>query len=119
LVLVVLQLLSLPLNNAISRHLEAEADWMSLQTTHDPGATTQLFRDLTNDDYAEPSPPGWDYLLLEDHPPPLRRIEMVEAWKAREGATRRRAAALRAGSGSPRSSATSTRSPAWRRAAPS
>jgi STE24 endopeptidase len=93
LVLVVLQLLSLPLNNSISRHLEQEADWMSLQTTHDPAATEKLFRDLTTDDFAEPVPPGWDYLLLEDHPPPLRRIAMVQAWKAREAAGRRRGSA--------------------------
>jgi STE24 endopeptidase len=84
LVLVVLQLLALPLNNAISRHLEQEADWMSLQTTRDAPAETALFRDLTTDDYAEPDPPAWDYFLLEDHPPPLDRIAMVEAWKARQ-----------------------------------
>ena len=36
--LVVLGLLALPLQNAISRHMEAEADWMALRTTHDPAA---------------------------------------------------------------------------------
>ena len=37
LVLVVLGLLALPLQNAISRHMEAEADWLALQTTQRPG----------------------------------------------------------------------------------
>ena len=89
LVLVVLQLLSLPLNNAISRHLEAEADWMALRTTRDPAAAERLFRHFTQDDFAEPSPPTWDYLVLEDHPTVLQRIAMAEAWKRRESAVTR------------------------------
>jgi STE24 endopeptidase len=83
LVLVVLQLLALPLNNAISRHLEQEADWVALQTTRDPAAAEQLFRDFTRSDLAEPNPPTWDYVLLEDHPTVLQRIELAEAWRAR------------------------------------
>ena len=43
LVIVVLDLLSLPLYNAISRHMEAEADWKALETTHDPGSAAGLF----------------------------------------------------------------------------
>ncbi len=46
LVLVVLNLLALPVQNAISRHMEAEADWVALQTTRDPGAMESLFRRL-------------------------------------------------------------------------
>jgi STE24 endopeptidase len=116
LVLIVLQLLALPLNNAISRHLEQEADWMALRTTRDPAAAERLFQDFTRSDFAEPSPPAWDYLVLEDHPTVLQRIALAEAWRARN---RPRAAALREGSGSPRSSSTSTTSPASRRGAPS
>jgi STE24 endopeptidase len=74
------------LNNAISRHLEAEADWMALRTTRDPAAAERLFRHFTQDDFAEPSPPTWDYLVLEDHPTVLQRIAMAEAWKRRESA---------------------------------
>src|SRR4029077_19315116 len=44
LVLVVLGLLSLPLENAVSRPREAGADWMALQMTRDPAAATALFR---------------------------------------------------------------------------
>ena len=35
-VYVVLQLVLLPLQNVVSRHLEAEADWSALRATHDP-----------------------------------------------------------------------------------
>ena len=38
LVVVVFNLAVLPVENVISRHYEAEADWMSLQTTRDPAA---------------------------------------------------------------------------------
>src|SRR5262249_19733614 len=46
LVLVVLSLAALPFENAISRHIEAEADWMALQTTRDPGAMESFFQRL-------------------------------------------------------------------------
>jgi STE24 endopeptidase len=83
LVLVVLQLLSTPLTNVISRRFEQEADWSALQVTHDPSSAERLFRDFTRADYAVPSPPTWDYLLLEDHPTPIQRIAMAKAWAAR------------------------------------
>src|SRR5262249_23635824 len=41
---VVLQLASAPLQNVVSRHLEAEADWSALRATHDPGAGRELFQ---------------------------------------------------------------------------
>jgi STE24 endopeptidase len=83
LVLVVLQLLALPLQNAISRHQEEEADWMALRTTRTPDAARALFVAFTRDDLAEPRPPEWYYLLLADHPPVLQRIAMAEAFRAR------------------------------------
>jgi len=43
-VLVVLTLVSQPIQNVISRHMEAEADWSALQATRDPVGATSLFR---------------------------------------------------------------------------
>ena len=80
-VMIVLQLLAQPLQAAISRHVEAEADWMALRTTHDPKAGLSLFRHLTTTTLSEPNPATWDYLLLEDHPTPMQRIAMVKAWQ--------------------------------------
>jgi len=80
-VLVVLQLLALPLQMAISRHFEAEADWMALQTTRDPAAATGVFRKFTTVALEQPDPPGWAYLLLADHPTIEQRIGMTEAWQ--------------------------------------
>jgi len=81
LVLVVLGLLALPLENAISRHDEAEADWMALQSTRDPAAATALFRRFVPTTLDEPDPATWEYLLLENHPTIAQRIAMAQAWR--------------------------------------
>ena len=82
-VLVVLQLLAQPLQSAISRHIEAEADWMALRTTRDARSGVALFRHLTTTTLSEPNPATWEYLLLENHPTPMQRLAMVKAWQAR------------------------------------
>ena len=90
-VLVVLQLVQLPIQNAITRHLEAEADWSALQATNDPGASRLLFRHFASETLEDPSPPWWDYVLLENHPTPLQRIEMARYYGStgRSGSVRR------------------------------
>ncbi|MCP9484741.1 MAG: M48 family metalloprotease [Gaiellaceae bacterium MAG52_C11] len=82
-VLVVLQLGSLPLQNAISRHMEEEADWAALETTRDPARARGLFEKFTTLALADPDPPSWATALLDSHPPILERIELAEAWRAR------------------------------------
>jgi STE24 endopeptidase len=83
LVLVLLELAAQPLQAQITRHIEAEADWMALQTTRDPAAGRRLFQLFGTTSLDQPNPPLWDYLFLEDHPTLMQRIAMVEAWKAR------------------------------------
>src|SRR5262249_19076968 len=58
----------MPLANAVSRRYEAEADWMALQATRDPGAGRALFQDFVRTDLQNPDPPGWVKLFLQDHP---------------------------------------------------
>ena len=88
LVLVSLTLLAQPVQNVISRHIEAEADWEALETMRDPDAVTGLFQSFGETSLGDPTPPGWAYVLLDTHPPLLDRIEMAQAWKARNpGAT--------------------------------
>jgi STE24 endopeptidase len=82
-VLVALSILSLPLQNAITRHMEEEADWVALEATEDPEAAKELFRRFSTTTRSDPSPPGWAYLLMETHPSLLERIAMAEAWEAR------------------------------------
>ena len=82
LVLAVLSLAATPLENVISRHMEAEADWVALETTRDPQAAAGLFRRFATTSLGDPTPPGWAYVLLESHPSLLERIEMAEAWRS-------------------------------------
>jgi STE24 endopeptidase len=88
LIVAVLLFLLLPLQNAFSRRLESEADWVALQTTHDPAAMTDLFRRLGRLSLAEPNPPAWDDALFGDHPSIIRRIEMARAWREQYSAGR-------------------------------
>ena len=81
-VYVVLLLVELPLQNVVTRRLEAEADWSALRATHDPVAGRQLFRLFASETLEDPSPPGWDYVFLQNHPTLMQRIEMTEAYAA-------------------------------------
>lgn len=83
LVLAVLALLTLPVQNAVSRRYEAEADWRALNATHDPASTQKLFQRFAKTSLEQPDPPGWDYLWLENHPTLMQRIAMARAWAAR------------------------------------
>jgi Zn-dependent protease with chaperone function len=82
LVIVVLDLLSLPVYNLVSRHMEAEADWKALETTHDPASAEALFKQFTIQSLNDPDPPTWAYLLFESHPTVEQRVAMAETWKA-------------------------------------
>jgi STE24 endopeptidase len=83
LVLVVFQLAALPLENVVSRHIETEADWMALRTTHDPAGDRRLMQSFTLTSLVEPDPPSWAYVLLDSHPTIMQRIALANAWEAR------------------------------------
>jgi STE24 endopeptidase len=76
-VLVVLQFLQLPLQNVITRHMEAEADWSALKATHDPVGGRRLFELFASETLDDPDPPWWAYVLIENHPTLLQRVEMT------------------------------------------
>ena len=83
LVIVVLNLVSLPVYNVLSRHMEQEADWVALETTRDPDSAGGLFENFTIESLNDPSPPTWSYLLFDSHPSVEKRIAMAEAWRNR------------------------------------
>lgn len=85
LVLSVASILALPIENAVSRRYEAEADWAALQATRDPQSTAKLFRSFGRTSLQEPSPPAWDYWLLENHPTLAQRIAMATRWRQAAG----------------------------------
>jgi Zn-dependent protease with chaperone function len=83
LVFVVLELVTLPFFTLVSRRYEAEADWSSLQATHKPAATRQVFERLASTNLSDPDPPTWAYLLYAQTPTLAQRIAMTEAWEER------------------------------------
>jgi STE24 endopeptidase len=85
LVLVVLQIVALPAQNAITRNLETEADWVALEATEDAEAARGLFSGFSEQGMIDPSPPTWAYVLMETHPTMAQRIALTEAWRDRSG----------------------------------
>lgn len=84
LLLVGLGVLAQPLQNAVSRHMEAEADWSALQATRDPAGAVALFRRFVPTTLSEPNASTFDYLMLENHPTIMQRLAMVQAWRLRQ-----------------------------------
>ncbi len=81
LVLVLLQTMLAPAQNTVSRHVEAEADWVALEATRDPASAQGLFEGFAETSLGQPNPPTWAYLFLDTHPTLMQRIAMAEAWK--------------------------------------
>lgn len=86
LVFVVLQLVTTPLMNIVSRHEESEADFSALRATRDPQAARSLFVQLATSSNADPDPPAWSFVLYDDHPTIMQRLAMVRAWERRQAA---------------------------------
>jgi STE24 endopeptidase len=75
-----------PLDVAVSREMEAEADWIALETTRDPDAARELFQGFTEEALEDPTPPGWAHQAFSTHPSVEERIAMAVAWERRNGA---------------------------------
>ena len=69
---------TLPLQNAVSRRYEAEADWLALHATGEPEATIDLEVRLVRTSLGDPTPPAWTKLFLATHPAPIERIAMAK-----------------------------------------
>ena len=77
----VLLFLSSPLSSALSRGMEAEADWISLELTGDPDTFVAVEKRLTKANLSPVTPPGWIVSWFYSHPPILDRIGMAEYWR--------------------------------------
>jgi STE24 endopeptidase len=83
--------LTLPLSNAVSRRYEAEADWIALRTTKDPGAFIGVEQEFVRSGLTDPTPPSLYSSWFATHPSPMRRIAMAEAYESRLVSARSRA----------------------------
>lgn len=86
--LAVVSVVTQPFANLVSRRMEAEADWVALETTRDPAAGRELFEEFTRVSLAEPDPPRWAQVYFETHPSIVDRIAEANAWKRRHGGSR-------------------------------
>jgi STE24 endopeptidase len=89
LVVAVLQLAFSPAANAISRRMEAEADWKALEVTRDPEALQQVMVGFSETSLGDPDPPGWVQIMVGTHPTLADRVAMARAWAERKEATGR------------------------------
>jgi STE24 endopeptidase len=83
LVVAVVQLLSAPASNVITRRMEEEADWKALEVTRDPEALEGLMVGLAGTSLSDPNPPGWVHFMTGTHPTPEERVAMAMAWADR------------------------------------
>jgi Zn-dependent protease with chaperone function len=80
LVLFILSLVGLPIQNAVSRHFERQADWASLELTGNSAAFIRAEVDLARSNLADLNPPRPVVWLLYTHPPVAERIRMADAF---------------------------------------
>ena len=81
LALSVIGLLGLPLQNAISRAFEWEADRFAVSVTRAPIVFANALRKLGELNLADPAPPRWIEWMFYDHPAISKRIRVAEASK--------------------------------------
>lgn len=77
--------LSGPVEGAISRRMEAQADWLALELTRDPDIFARTTRRLARANLAPVEPPAWIVRWFYSHPPVLERIGMAEHWRRKSG----------------------------------
>jgi len=86
LLVVVIGFLLAPAANAVSRHIETQADRHCLEVTHDPEAAIAAFRRLSDVNLSDPEPPAFVEFWLYSHPSLAKRIAAAERY-ARENQT--------------------------------
>lgn len=68
-----------PIENTISRAIEARADRASLAATGDYRDFIEMQKELAVHSLADPTPPAWSQFWFGSHPTALQRIGMAEA----------------------------------------
>jgi STE24 endopeptidase len=73
-------LVATPLQNLVSRRIEARADMHALARTHDPSTVEQMESRLSSTNLADPDPPWLEYVLFASHPSIVERIAYARAY---------------------------------------
>jgi STE24 endopeptidase len=73
-------LVATPVQDLVSRQLEARADLHALDLARDPAAFTAMQQRLAQASLAQPEPPRVWHLLFGDHPTEAERVAMAQDW---------------------------------------
>jgi STE24 endopeptidase len=74
-------LITMPIENAVSRWREGMADDYALQSTGKSEAFASAFTRLANQNLGEVDPENWVVFMFYSHPPLGERIEKANTWK--------------------------------------
>jgi STE24 endopeptidase len=74
--------LASPVENTVSRAIEARADRVSIQATHQDATFVQMQRQLALRSLADPTPPTWSQLWWGSHPTVLQRAGLPRSMRA-------------------------------------
>lgn len=77
--------LSAPVQNLVSRRIEARADYHSLRLTNDPRNFVAMQHDLAVTNISGLNPSRWRSWMFASHPTSPERIAMGRAWAAEHG----------------------------------
>lgn len=78
-------LVSTPVQNLVSRQVEARADVHALDLTEDPGAFVAMQRGLAGSNLSDPDPPAAWHWFFGSHPTTAQRVALAQAWARAEG----------------------------------
>jgi STE24 endopeptidase len=76
-------LISTPVQNLVSRQIEARADAHALDLTGDPGGFVDMQRLLATTNLSDPDPPAAWHWFFGSHPTTAQRIALAQAWSGR------------------------------------
>jgi STE24 endopeptidase len=74
-------LLGTPVQNLVSRHIEARADLFALDLTRDPGAFISMQRRLAETNLSDPAPPAAWQWFFGSHPTAAQRVAFAHDWE--------------------------------------
>ncbi|QYC40562.1 heat shock protein HtpX [Nonomuraea coxensis DSM 45129] len=78
-------LLAGPVQNVVSRHVEARADLHALELTRDPATFVAMQKRLAISNISDLSPDAVEYVLYASHPSGPERIALARAWARLNG----------------------------------
>jgi len=78
-------LVSTPVQNLVSRHVEARADVHALDLTGDPAAFVDMQRGLAVTNLSDPDPPAAWQWFFGSHPTEAQRVAMAADWERLAG----------------------------------